>query len=254
MRTKEDKERFDMEYIKKKVLGNKRKYWYRMITMCLEKEWRKINHKKVYRIMRKYNLLAKIRRRNPYKQIQKATKEHMTKKNILNRNFKWIEPLKKLWTDITYIRFEWKWMYLSVLKDMITWEIISSKISNNIWLEFVNKTIDKLKRKYSKERLKWTIIHSDQWFHYTHPIYCKKIKKLWCIQSMSRKWNCIDNSPTESFFGHLKDEIDITWCKSFNEVEKYIKNYIYYYNNKRPQWKRKKMTPVEYRDHLLSLI
>ena len=70
---------------------------------------------------------------------------------------------------------------------------------------------------------------------------------------MSRKWNCIDNAPTESFFGHMKDEIDISECKTLKDVEKYINNYIFHYNNSRPQWNKKKMTPVEYRNHLLSL-
>ena len=70
---------------------------------------------------------------------------------------------------------------------------------------------------------------------------------------MSRKWNCIDNAPTESFFWHLKDEIDILECNNLKELEKYIENYIIYYNNERPQRSRKKMTPVEYRNHLLNL-
>ena len=74
-----------------------------------------------------------------------------------------------------------------------------------------------------------------------------------CIQSMSRKGNCLDNAPTESFFGHMKDEIDTRECKTFEELEKYIDLQIYYYNTERPQWTRKKMTPVEYRNHLLGL-
>ena len=70
---------------------------------------------------------------------------------------------------------------------------------------------------------------------------------------MSRKGNCIDNAPTESFFGHLKDEIDISPHETFEEVEKYLESYIFYYNNVRPQWTRKKMTPVQYKNHLRSL-
>ncbi len=73
-----------------------------------------------------------------------------------------------------------------------------------------------------------------------------------CIQSMSRKGNCLDNAPTESFFGHMKDEIDTRECKTFEELEKYIDMHIHYYNNERPQWTKKKMTPVEYRNHLLG--
>ena len=70
---------------------------------------------------------------------------------------------------------------------------------------------------------------------------------------MSRKGNCLDNAPIESFFGHLKDEINPRECKSLKELEKVISDYMEYYNNRRRQWNIKKMTPVEYRNHLLSL-
>lgn len=71
------------------------------------------------------------------------------------------------------------------------------------------------------------------------------------IQSMSRKGNCIDNSPTESFFGHFKDDVDYADCKSFDELKEMVDKYIHYYNNERQQWNLKKMTPVEYRHHLI---
>ncbi len=202
--------------------------------------------------MKKYWLSAKIRRKNPYKKIMKATQEHRTAKNILNRDFNWKIPYRKLWTDITYIRFKWKWTYLSIVKDMVTAEIIGDAISDNLWLWVVHRTLNQLKEKYINWELYWSLFHSDQWFHYTHPSFWLNLKELWCIQSMSRKWNCIDNSPTESFFWHMKDEIDISNCETFEDLEKYIKNYIFHYNNSRPQWNKKKMTPVEYRNHLLS--
>ena len=208
-----------------------------------------INHKKVLRIMKKYQLLSKVRKRNPYKQIQKATKEHSSLSNILNRKFRWFEVFSKLWTDISYLYYNWNKAYISILKDMITWEIISHKLSSNLWLHFVIQTIENWKNVLKK----WSIIQSDQWFHYTHPGYQKLLKENWIIQSMSRKWNCLDNAPTESFFWHMKDEIDLNNIKSFNELEIYMKNYIFHYNNFRPQWNRKKMTPVQYRNHLINL-
>jgi transposase InsO family protein len=183
----------------------------------------------------------------------KANQEHRIAPNELNREFSWISPLMKLWTDITYMRFKWKWIYLSIIKDMITAEVLSSKISDNLSLWIVHDTLKKLKERYTTWELKWALLHSDQWFHYTHPSFWIWLKELWCIQSMSRKWNCIDNSPTESFFWHFKDEIDISECNNIQEVEKYIESYIFNYNNSRPQWSRKKMTPVQYRNHLLSL-
>lgn len=132
---------------------------------------------------------------------------------------------------------------------MVSWEIVSHKVSSNLWLWFVINTINDAKDNFN---LDWSIIQSDQWFHYTSPEYINLLKNNWIIQSMSRKWNCLDNAPTESFFWHMKDEIDLSNIKSFNELVKYIENYIFYYNNNRPQWNRKKMTPVQYRNHLQS--
>lgn len=216
-----------------------------------------MNHKKVLRLMKKYGLLSKIRKRNPYKQIAKKTEEHRSMANILQRNFSWITPLEKLWTDISYLYYSWTKAYISILKDMITGEIISHKISQNLSLWFVLDTIQNAKKILQRWSLEWhytwSIIQSDQWWHYTHPSYQKLLKENWFIQSMSRKWNCLDNAPTESFFGHMKDELEYTHCKTFSELQEYCDQYIQYYNTKRPQWERKKMTPVEYRNHLLEI-
>jgi transposase InsO family protein len=115
-------------------------------------------------------------------------------------------------------------------------------------MSFVLETI----KNVNSRKLKNSMIHSDQWVHYTNPIYQKLLKDLWITQSMSRRWNCIDNAPTESFFWHFKDEIDLTKIKTFKELDKMIKKHIFYYNYKRPQWNKKKMTPVQYRNHLLE--
>ena len=218
--TIENREKNDYEIIKELVLKWKKRYWYRTITMKLYNTWRKINHKKVHRIMKKYNLLSIIRQRNPYWNIIKATQEHKTVKNILNRKFKWLEPFKKLWTDISYIKYNWRHLYLSIIKDMVSWEILSNYLSTNLWIEIVENTLYSLSEYKENENIdfNWSIIHSDQWFHYTHPIYSWKVKDMWFIQSMSRRWNCIDNSPTESFFWHMKDELDLSDCKDINEA------------------------------------
>ena len=103
-----------------------------MVSMKLRQEGKIMNHKKVLRLMKKYKLLAKVRRKDPYRHILKATQEHRTKKNILERNFSGNTPLQKLGTDITYIRFKQKWCYLSIIKDMVTGEIPSFVLSNNL--------------------------------------------------------------------------------------------------------------------------
>lgn len=95
------------------------------------------------------------------------------------------------------------------------------------------------------------MIHSDQGFHYTNTAYIRILKELKMIQSMSGKGKCIDNAPIESFFGHMKDELEYASCKSFKTLRLAIKEYMRYYNYERKQWARKKMTPVEFRNHLL---
>jgi len=86
---------------------------------------------------------------------------------------------------------------------------------------------------------------------YTSPIFQKLLKTHRLSQSMSRRGNCWDNAPQESFFGHMKDEIDLKSCTTLKAIKKMIDKYITYYNNYRYQWDLKKMTPVQYRNHLL---
>ena len=67
---------------------------------------------------------------------------------------------------------------------------------------------------------------------------------------MSRSGNCLDNTPIESFFGHLKDEIEYKECKTLDEIRAKIDEYMYYYNNSRYQWGLNKMTPLEYKNSI----
>ena len=69
---------------------------------------------------------------------------------------------------------------------------------------------------------------------------------------MSRRGNCWDNAPQESFFGHMKDEIDISHCTCFNEVKDIIDDWIDYYNNERYQWQLAKLSPNEYYNYITT--
>lgn len=244
----------DAELIKEVFEKGKRKLGWRSIKMDLSNDYGvKMNHKKIKRIMRENNLRTKIRKRNPYKMIMKKTQEHRTFDNLLNRQFKQTIPGRVLCTDITYLYYgHGRKAYLSVIKDIATKEIVSWQLSINLTMKFVLDSIDDLKNiNFINSQ---TMIHSDQGFHYTNPEYIKKIKAFKMIQSMSRKGNCIDNAPIESFFGHFKDEVDYKSAKTFNELKETIKNYMNYYNNKRYQWEIKKMAPVQFRNHLLQTV
>jgi len=248
-----DRDNEDYLLIKQIFESGKRKYGWRSIQMRLPKD-RPMNHKKIRRIMGKYGLVCRIRRKNPYKWIAKATKEHRTFDNQLNRNFEIKLPFRVFCTDITYIIFNHRVAYLSVIKDICSGEVVAWKLSRHIDMGLVLDTVEQLKNNASIPCIMFQniTIHSDQGFHYTNPKYIEQVKKMKMIQSMSRKGNCIDNAPVESFFGHLKDDVDYKNCKTFDELYVLIENYMRYYNHERYQWELKKMTPVEYRNHLLG--
>ncbi|NFO15786.1 IS3 family transposase [Clostridium botulinum] len=225
----------------------------RSIKMILEGEFSIIySRKRIQRIMRKYDIKCPIRKANPYRRMAKATKEHRVVPNLLKRNFKQGIPGKVLLTDITYIPYGNNHMaYLSTIKDGSSNDILAYHTSENITLDIATTTINKLMAEHKDSLSKDAFIHSDQGVHYTSPKFQSLLKENTLGQSMSRRGNCWDNAPQESFFGHMKDEVDFKSFQTFDEVLKAIDDYIEYYNNYRYQWNLKKMTPKQYRNHLL---
>jgi len=250
-----EKDHEDYLLIKEIFEKGKRKYGWRTIKMKLKMDKKVVmNHKKIQRIMKKYRLRTKIRRVNPYRMIMKKSLEHRTFENLLNRQFTQDIPLKVFCTDITYLPYNHRMAYLSVVKDIATGEVMGWNLSQHIDMDIVMNTIEKMKAHPSFETVTFSdiLIHSDQGVHYTHPEYIQAIKELGMVQSMSGKGNCIDNALIESFFGHFKDDMDYKDCKTFNELYSLTEQYMKYYNHERPQWDLKKMTPVMYRNHLLT--
>ena len=225
----------------------------RSIKMILENEYNIIfSLKKIQRIMKKYKIICPHRKANPYKKIAKATNEHRRVPNLLERNFKQGIPGLVLLTDITYLPYGEDGMaYLSTVLDASTGEILTHHTSNRITLDIAIETIIKLNKQTKVKLNSNAFIHSDQGSHYTSPIFQSLLKKYKLGQSMSRRGNCWDNAPQESFFGHLKDSVKSKNCNSYEELKSEINKYIIYYNNYRYKWNQKKMTPVQYRNHLL---
>jgi transposase InsO family protein len=247
-----EKDHDDYLTVKRIFDKGKAKRGARTIKMKLQEENVCMNLKKISRIMKKYHLTTKIRRKNPYKMIMKKSLEHRTAPNILRREFGQMTPYAVLSTDITYLWWNYRFAYLSVVKDLATGEVVAWHLSMHLEMDLVMNTLSDLKRGDGVAGFEQTMIHSDQGFHYTNPLYIRKLADMHMVQSMSRKGNCIDNSPIESFFGHMKDEVDCGRCKTFEELRLIIDEYMRYYNYERPQWERKKMTPVNYRNHLLE--
>jgi len=248
-----ERETADYEIIHKIFTNHQETAGFRTITMELKEHYSIImNHKKVIRLMRKYRLKCKIRREKTYGCTFDKTRIEHTYPNLINTKFDCIKPYSVLHTDITYIKFAYgsKTAYLSAIKDQTTREILAYKISNSLEISFVLETINDLKSYSLAEN---TIIHSDQGVHYSCKKYNDIITKLGLKASMSRRGKCVDNAPIESFFGHMKDEVNFDMLQTLEEIVEIIDKYIYYYNNYRPQWTLQKMTPTEYRNHILSV-
>lgn len=210
-----------------------------------------VNLKKIRRVMKKHNLVTRVRRRNPYKSLFKMGENHQSVPNILNRDFVTPEADHIYSTDITYLFYgKGQVAYLSAVKDLGTSEIVHHTVFRRMTVDLATTGLEKLFQKLPQSKLQSLVMHSDQGGNYTAIEYRKLLQKYSINQSMSRKGNCLDNAPIESFFGHLKDEVDLKNCQTFEQVVNTIREYIDYYNNDRPQWALKGKTPAECRGFL----
>lgn len=205
-----------------------------------------INHKKIARLKNEYGMVTKIRRKNPYKNL--PTSEHVDIPNVVNRNFKAPLPDQIYSTDMTYLFYgKGEKAYLSATKDLGTNEIISYKVMRTPIIGHFREEFRQLLSRLPEETRNSLVIHSDQGFQYTHKAYRELLQEYGVTQSMSRKGNCIDNAPIESFFGHFKDNLNLKDCRSFKEVEEEVSSTMNYYNNDRPQLALNKKPPAVYR-------
>ena len=213
-----------------------------------------MNLKKIRRLMKKYGLKCPFRGPNPYRQMARALRTNKVFPNIVNREFFKGGVRKTLLTDITYIFYDGGVCYLSTILDAFTREILAYELSANLMVTFVLNTVEDLISKHESTLDDTTIIHSDQGCHYTSKAFIQKLRDNNFVQSMSRKGNCWDNAPQESFFGHMKDEIkyEIAMMKTYDEVKAKIDDWIDYYNNDRYQWELAKLSPKEFYQYTLT--
>ncbi len=211
-----------------------------------------MNLKKIRRLMDKYGLMCPIRKANPYRRMAKALKTNHVADNLLGRKFTEYGPRKVLLTDITYIPYNGTFAYLSTILDAYTKQVLSYVLSDSLEVDFVLETVKRLIKGHGIELTKETLIHSDQGCHYTSARFIQLVNDKELRQSMSRKGNCWDNAPQESFFGHMKDEINVSGCTKYQEVKAKIDDWIDYYNNERYQWQLAKLSPNEYYQYITT--
>ena len=235
---KEDPDYYDYILIKEIFDESKGTYGYRRICEGLIDKYGVIfNHKKVARIMKKYNLkpeyIRKIRPNYSYKRI-----EENVQPNIVNRKFN-TRSINQIWcTDITYLIFNNQRRYLSTIIDLYDRKVVAYKISkfnnNKLVMDTLNEAIAKRKDVHG------LILHSDQGFQYTSFEYKAICSSNGITISMSRKGTPIDDSPIESWHGLLKKET--LYNNNITSIEHYVQlveDWIEFYNTKRIKNRKK---------------
>ena len=218
-------------------------YGYRRMTVALNREGFAVNHKRVYRLMRRLGLQSIIRKKRRY--FGKSGSNVFP--DLLKRNFTSPHPGQKLVTDITYLPTTSGFIYLSAVMDLYNNEVVAHSFSsrNNLKLVFASLT--------ELPSLPGAILHSDQGFQYTHKTYRQKLSMFALQGSHSRKGNCLDNASMESFFSHLKTEAFAgkALCDTQETIVQ-VEEHIRFYNTERFQKRLGQLSPVEYREKLAA--
>jgi putative transposase len=239
-----DQER--MQLVIEAYESSRKIYGYRRIQIWIEREYGvQINHKTVLRLMRKRNIRSVARKRNPYRLIQNQYGSIHTYPNLMRQNFKAKQPNEKWGTDITYIHTKQGFVYLAVIKDFFDGTILGHALSRDNSIRMVLQAVHAAANAVPSPD--GVIIQSDQGSQFQSTAYHSLTSQLGIIPSMSRKGNCLDNAPTESFFSQLKEEfIRHIKIKDFQDAVQLVDDYIHFYNHDRIQLKTK-LTPLEFR-------
>jgi putative transposase len=246
-RTPTDRELRNEEIIKAmKALHDKvdETFGYRQMTLHMNRKFEeKINHKRIYRLMKVANLKSVIRiKKTRYK---RSIPQHVAE-NVLNREFTAESPNKKWVTDVTELKYgQSTKAYLSAIRDLYDGSIVSYVLGHSNNNSLVFETFDQAVALLTEEH---PLIHSDRGFQYTSYGFKQRIDEAKMTQSMSRVSRCIDNSPMESFWGTLKcEKYYLHNYDTFEELSIAINEYIHFYNNERYQKRLNGLSPMEYR-------
>jgi len=223
------------------------RYGYRRVTLALRGKGYQINHKLVMKLMKSEGLTCQLRKKH-YRSCNGLVGK--TAPNLLNRDFKAMQPNQKWVTDMTEFKVVGKRFYLSPIIDLFNGEVISYSLTASP--SFV-ATVEMLKKAFQRLPEKTDLIlHSDQGWQYQMKQYQGLLAERGIRQSMSRKGNCYDNAVIENFFGLLKTEFfDNRTFNNESEFQKELIAYLDYYNNKRIKVKLKGLSPVAYRTQSL---
>jgi putative transposase len=186
------------------VAGSRGTYGSPRVHAELRAEGVRVGRKRVARLMREMGLCARRgRRRAP--RTTDSRHDLPVAPNLLERRFAADRPDAVWLADISYIPTGEGWLYLAAIKDMATREIVGWSMADHLGAELARDALlMAIRRRQPPPGL---IHHSDRGVQYASGPYRATLARHGLVQSMSRKGNCLDNAPMESFFGSLKSEL-----------------------------------------------
>ena len=199
---------------------------------------------RIRRIRTKLNIRCKQVKK--FKATTNSSHNLPVAENILDQDFVINEPNKVWVSDITYISTDEGWLYLAGHKDLCTGEVVGYAMSSRMNRALVCQSL--FRAVGSKRPPKGLINHSDRGSQYCSRDYQKLIKQFGMQASMSRKGNCYDNAPIESFWGTLKQELVYhrkyrTRQEAIQDITEYIE---IFYNRQRKQKRLGYLSPAAY--------
>lgn len=193
----------DIKVIRKAFEETRQTYGPRRLSKHLRQQGYPIGRVRVERLMREHNIVPKTVKK--FKATTNSNHDYPVVQNLLNRNFTAAKPNTAWVSDITYVATGEGWLYLAAVMDLCTGKIVGWAMSERMT---ANLVCDALKQAVLRQRPpRGVICHSDRGVQYACKDYRRLLKKFCFVQSMSRKGNCWDNAPMESFFGTLKTEL-----------------------------------------------
>jgi len=213
----------------------------------------RVGKNRVAKLMRSARIQAKMHQKFKWVQKSRAQNNRQSdEENYLNREFNASKPNEKWVSDTTQVKTRKGWLYLAMIMDLYSRRIIGWSMACRNTEELA---IDALEMAIScRGNVKNVLLHSDQGVQYTSWAYRQLLKEKGIMYSLSRKGNCWDNAPAESFFHTLKTELVMFEdYNTINEAKMSLFSYIEsFYNRKRRHSTIGYKTPHEYEELLLA--
>lgn len=237
--------------MKKVFLQSHETYGYRRMHLQLVKMHFSISPETVRRLMRSLGLKVSVYSRKSHYSSYRGQVGRVAP-NILKQKFNEQRVFHTLHTDITQFKMmNHKFGYISAVIDEASNEVLAAQISSSPNQILIQKTLRELNSRLPIGSR--PILHSDQGWHYQLPYYRYELAKLHFTQSMSRKGNCLDNAPIESFFNLMKREcLRRIKIYSIDQLRETVKTYIHWFNYKRISLNKNGLTPIEYRNQSIN--